>query len=157
MRILQLKAKDCSPLGKLVLEYLEKEDITMTELADKAGLTRPGLRRMCLIRSNPTESSLIRLANAMGVHAGKLYQLAYQNKIENPYNPDVIDSFISGVNIVLSALREAAKEFPEEERLSDDELLETAVKTVKVGITKNRLLRDLGIFAIFALYSSMNV
>jgi transcriptional regulator with XRE-family HTH domain len=131
MAFLQLKPKDCSPLGKFILEYMERTSTSMNQLADKAGLTRPGIRGICVIRSNPTESSLIRLAHAMGEPPAKLYELAYQNKIENPYNPDAIDFFINTVDIVFKTLHEAAKKLPENQRPSDNDLLENAIKVVK--------------------------
>ncbi|MGI2908557.1 helix-turn-helix domain-containing protein [Tolypothrix sp. VBCCA 56010] len=131
MAFLKLDPKECSPLGRFVLAYMEETGTSMNQLADRAGVTRPGLRKMCLIRGNPTESSLIRLAHAMGVPPAQLYKLAYQNKIENPYNPDAIDFFINGVDTVHKALHEIASQLPENQRPSDNELLESAIKTIK--------------------------
>jgi len=131
MAFLKLDPKECSPLGRFVLAYMEETGTSMNQLADRAGVTRPGLRKMCLIQGNPTESSLIRLAHAMGKPSAQLYKLAYQNKIENPYNPDAIDFFINGVDTVHKALHEVASQLPENQRPSDNELLETAIKTIK--------------------------
>ncbi len=131
MAFLKLDPKDCSPLGRFILAFMEETGTSMNQLADAAGLTRPGLRGMCLVQGNPTEGSLIKLAHAMGVAPAQLYKLAYQNRVENPYNPDAIDFFLNGVDTVHKALHEVAKQLPENQRPSDNELLEKAIKTVK--------------------------
>jgi transcriptional regulator with XRE-family HTH domain len=131
MSFVKIDPKDCSPLGKFILEYMEETGTSMQQLADRAGLTRPGLRGMCFIRGNPTESSLIRLARAMGVPPAEIYKLAYQNRFENPYNPDAIDLFIEGVDTILKAMRKVVEKQPEHCRPSDNELLEKAIRTVK--------------------------
>lgn len=138
MAFLKIEPEDCSPLGRFVLAYIREAHISMNQLADRAGLTRPGLRGMCLPRGNPTESSLIKLAHAMGKPPTQLFRLAYQNKIENPYDSDAIDIFINGIDAIFKALREISKQLPEDERPSENELLETAVKTVK-GLPKSKL------------------
>jgi transcriptional regulator with XRE-family HTH domain len=131
MFFVKIDPKDCSPLGKFILSYMKETGTSMQQLADRAGLTRPGLRGMCLVRGNPTESSLIKLARAMGVPPAPLYQLAYQNRIENPYNPDAIDLFIEGVDTMLKAMRKVVEQQPEHQRPSESELLEKAIRTVK--------------------------
>jgi len=131
MSFVKIDPKDCSPLGKFILEYMEQTGTPMQHLADRAGLTRPGLRGMCFVQGNPTESSLIKLARAMGVPPAQLYKLACQNKIENPYNADAIDLFIEGVDTILKAMRKVVEQQPEHQRPSDNELLERAIRTVK--------------------------
>lgn len=130
MAHLRLKPQDCSPLGQLVLQYLGDNGITLTDLAQRADLTRPGLRAMCLKRSNPTQSSLIRLAKAMDKSPVDLFKLVCLNKQINPYTPDVFDLFIKGIEIVFKEMSELAKEVPLEQRPSETELIVKAYDAV---------------------------
>lgn len=130
MAFLELKAKDCSPLGQLILQHLEDNRMPMTDLADKAGITRPGLRSMCLKRSSPTRTSVEKLSPAIGVPIADLLRLVYRNKIVNSYKPDLIDLILMGFEDVLKALHHWAAEMPESERPSECALLDEAMRTV---------------------------
>lgn len=79
---LQLKPKDCSPLGRLILQHMEEHNISMNQLAKQAGITQPGLRAACLKRTNPTQNTLQKLSKVLGKHPLELYTLAYENRIE---------------------------------------------------------------------------
>lgn len=131
MAFLRLKPQDCSPLGQFILQYMEENKLTLTELAEKASLTRPGLRAMCLKRANPTQSSLVRLALAMNKSPVDLFKLVCLNKQINPYNPDVFDLFIKGIEIVFKEMQELTLGLPEQERPSDMELIDRAIDTVR--------------------------
>lgn len=131
MSFLELKPGDCSPLGHLILQYLQENQLSMTELADKAGITRPGLRAMCLKRSNPTKSSIQKLARVMDRPTTELYRLVALNKIINAYEPDAIDFILEVFETVFKALHKLAEKLPERERPSDFELLDKTLKTIK--------------------------
>lgn len=103
---LQLKPKDCSPLGKLILQYIEEHNLSMSQLAREVGITQPGLRAVCLKRTNPTESTLKKLSEVLGKHPLELYTLAYDKRIEE-LQDEAIDSYL---DTLLTELFETAKE-----------------------------------------------
>ena len=131
MSFLELEPGDCSPIGHLILQFLQENQLSMTELADKAGITRPGLRAMCLKRSNPTKSSIQKLARVIGKPTTELYRLVALNKIINAYEPDAIDFILEVFETVFKALHKLAEKLPERERPSDFELLDKTLKTIK--------------------------
>jgi hypothetical protein len=79
---LQIKPKDCSPLGLLILQHLEEQQISMNHLADLASIPQPRLRGACFKGTCPTPGTLRKLARAMGKHHLELYTLAYEGRVD---------------------------------------------------------------------------
>ncbi|MEA5507032.1 helix-turn-helix transcriptional regulator [Halotia wernerae UHCC 0503] len=79
---LQIKSEDCSPLGRLILQYLEDEGISMNRLAELSGIPQPRLRGACFKGTCPTPETLRKMARVMGKHHLELYTLAYEGRIE---------------------------------------------------------------------------
>ncbi|MBW4521645.1 MAG: helix-turn-helix domain-containing protein [Scytolyngbya sp. HA4215-MV1] len=79
---LQIKLEDCSPLGQLILQYLEDVGISMNRLAELSGIPQPRLRGACFKGTCPTPETLRKLARVMGKHHLELYTLAYEGRIE---------------------------------------------------------------------------
>ena len=128
---LRLNPKDCSPLGQMILQYMEDHQLSMTELADQTEITRPGLRAMCLKRGNPTKSNIRKLARVMNVPLVEIYRLVCENKIRNAYKPDAIDFILQGFDTIVKVFLELAEKLPEQEKPSDYELLDKALKAIK--------------------------
>jgi hypothetical protein len=80
---LQIKSEDCSPLGRLILQYLEDQSISMNHLAELSGIPQPRLRGACFKGTCPTPETLRKLARGMGKHHLELYTLAYEGRVEN--------------------------------------------------------------------------
>lgn len=93
---LQVKPEDCSPLGRMILQYLEAESISMNRLADLSGVPQPRLRGACFKGTCPTPETLRKLAKVMGKHHLELYTLAYEGRFEKvpregkPYTLDTL-------------------------------------------------------------------
>ncbi|MBM0740681.1 helix-turn-helix transcriptional regulator [Phormidium sp. CLA17] len=103
---LQIKAEDCSPLGQFVLQYLEKQSISMNHLAELAGVPQPRLRGACFKGTCPTPETLRKLARVMGKHHLELYTLAYEGRIEQlPEDADDIS-----LDLLMRELFETARE-----------------------------------------------
>ncbi|BDA76371.1 hypothetical protein DSM106972_092710 [Dulcicalothrix desertica PCC 7102] len=136
MPALTIKPQDLSPLGELIFKFIKENDISMREFADMANITRPGLRTMCLKTSNPTRSSIVRLAKAMDKSPLELYQLVCLNRELNPYKPDLIDKAIKGFDSVLRDMWELVQELPEKDRPSDLELVNQALDTLRSCIPR---------------------
>ena len=79
---LRITPEDCSPLGRMILKYLEAEGVSMNRLADLSGVAQPRLRGACLKGTCPTPETLRKLAKVMGMHHLELYTLAYEGRFE---------------------------------------------------------------------------
>lgn len=93
---LKVTPEDCSPLGRMILKYLETQGISMNRLADLSGIPQPRLRGACFKGTCPTPETLRKLARAMGKHHLELYTLAYEGRFEKstiegaPYSLDAL-------------------------------------------------------------------
>ncbi|NER83901.1 MAG: helix-turn-helix transcriptional regulator [Leptolyngbya sp. SIO1D8] len=93
---LQITPEDCSPLGRMILRYLETKGISMNRLADLSGVPQPRLRGACFKGTCPTPETLRKLARVMGKHHLELYTLAYEGRFETsplegePYSLDTL-------------------------------------------------------------------
>ncbi|HIK06215.1 MAG TPA: helix-turn-helix transcriptional regulator [Trichormus sp. M33_DOE_039] len=103
---LQIKAEDCSPLGRFILQYLEEQGISMNRLADLSGVPQPRLRGACFKGTCPTPETLRKLARVMGKHHLELYTLAYEARIQ-PLPEDADDI---SLDILMRDLFETARE-----------------------------------------------
>jgi hypothetical protein len=103
---LQIKSEDCSPLGRLILQYLEEQSISMNHLAELSGIPQPRLRGACFKGTCPTPETLRKLARSMGKHHLELYTLAYEGRIENL--PE--DAQDSSLDLLMRELFETARE-----------------------------------------------
>lgn len=103
---LQIKAEDCSPLGNLILQYLEAQGISMNRLAELSGIPQPRLRGACFKGTCPAPETLRKLARAMGKHHLELYTLAYEGRIEAL--PEEISE--ASVDLLMRELLETARE-----------------------------------------------
>ena len=103
---LQIKADDCSPLGRFILRYLEEQSISMNRLADLSGVPQPRLRGACFKGTCPTPETLRKLAKVMGKHHLELYTLAYEGRID-PLSENADDS---SLNRLMRELFETARE-----------------------------------------------
>jgi hypothetical protein len=103
---LQIQAKDCSPLGLLILQYLEEHRISMNRLAEMADIPQPRLRGACFKGTCPTPETLRKLSKVMGMHHLELYTLAYEGRIaKRPEDAD--DNYLDGL---IRELFETARE-----------------------------------------------
>ena len=132
--VLQLKPEDCSPLGQLILQYMEDRELSMNKLAKQAGITQPGLRATCLKGTNPTESTLRKLSSVIGVNYVQLYLLAYEDRIQAGISNEKTDTitYIRQAFVdIFKALSDGVSSLPEDMRPSDSNLVDTTLKTIK--------------------------
>jgi Helix-turn-helix len=91
---LQIEAKDCSPLGKVILKYLEQQQLSMNRLAEMADIPQPRLRGACFKGTCPTPETLRKLSRVIGLHHLELYTLAYEGRITKQPEESRLDSLI---------------------------------------------------------------
>jgi Helix-turn-helix len=103
---LQIKSEDCSPLGRLILQYLEEQAFSMNHLAELSGIPQPRLRGACFKGTCPTPETLRKLARVMGKHHLELYTLAYEGRIEA--RPE--DAQDNSLDLLMRELFETARE-----------------------------------------------
>jgi len=128
---IKIKPEDCSLLGREILKHMEQHQLSMNKMAHQAGITQPGLRVIILKGGNPTESNITKLARVMGKHPTELYQLVYEDKIRAMAEPDAIARLMILLMDMFEALRKWAGQLPEQEKPSDYQLLDKALKTIK--------------------------
>ncbi|MFN3362244.1 MAG: helix-turn-helix domain-containing protein [Pseudanabaenaceae cyanobacterium] len=105
---LQVKLEDCSPLGKYILQYLERKGMSMNRLAELAGIPQPRLRGACFKGTCPTPETLQKLAKAMGKHHLELYSLAYEGRV-TAATDNTLDAILREI---LATVREMDLEAP---------------------------------------------
>lgn len=103
---LQIKYEDCSPLGRLILQHLEEQGISMNRLAELSGIPQPRLRGACFKGTCPTPETLRKLARVMDMHHLELYTLAYEGRIEK-LPEDVNDN---SLDVLMREMFETARE-----------------------------------------------
>ena len=103
---LLIKSEDCSPLGRLILQYIEESGLSMNRLAEMSGIPQPRLRGACFKGTCPTPETLRKLARVMGKHHLELYTLAYEGRIERL--PE--DASDNSLDLLMRELFEAARE-----------------------------------------------
>ncbi|WP_072218034.1 winged helix-turn-helix transcriptional regulator [Leptolyngbya sp. NIES-2104] len=156
MNPLKLRSERCSPFGKLILRYLEKNPHTnMSQLARQVGISRAGLGWLCLKQGAPDEETAKKIAQiievdltqvARLVHESKLEKLAAQNKLTyatkfskvGTKQPVPVENAIAGLNIVVRAFHEVIQTIPEEDQPSDFQMYKQAYEIVKGQFLGNR-------------------
>lgn len=103
---LLIKSEDCSPLGRLILKYMEESGLSMNRLAEMSGIPQPRLRGACFKGTCPTPETLRKMARVMGKHHLELYTLAYEGRIDKSPE-DANDNFL---NLLMRELFETARE-----------------------------------------------
>ncbi|MFN6569330.1 helix-turn-helix transcriptional regulator [Dendronalium sp. ChiSLP03b] len=103
---LQIKYEDCSPLGRLILQHLEEQGISMNRLAELSGIPQPRLRGACFKGTCPTPETLRKLARVMDMHHLELYTLAYEGRIEKL--PE--DANDNSLDVLMREMFETARE-----------------------------------------------
>jgi transcriptional regulator with XRE-family HTH domain len=103
---LLIKSDDCSPLGRLILQYIEESGLSMNRLAEISGIPQPRLRGACFKGTCPTPETLRKLARAMGKHHLELYTLAYEGRIDQL--PE--DANDNSLDLLMRELFETARE-----------------------------------------------
>jgi predicted XRE-type DNA-binding protein len=103
---LLIKSEDCSPLGRLILQYIEESGLSMNRLAEMSGIPQPRLRGACFKGTCPTPETLRKMARVMGKHHLELYTLAYEGRIDK--SPE--DANDNSLDILMRELFETARE-----------------------------------------------
>lgn len=80
---LQVKQSDCSPLGKLILQYMEENQVSMNALAAQVGIKQPLLRGACFKGRCPRPETLEKISKVLGKPHHDLYALASKEKLDN--------------------------------------------------------------------------
>ena len=137
MGLLRIKQSDCSLLGNIILQYLEKHQISMTEFANKAGIGRLGVRNICLKQGNPVKANILKLSRLLSMPPGKIYYLVCKNKIRNSCKSDQVDFVLKNFNIVIKVLIDLSEQSNRRPKLSDYQLIDEAFKSISFMYKNN--------------------
>jgi hypothetical protein len=127
---LQIKPEDCSRLGQEILKHMEENQISMREMARHVGITHEGLRSCCWHKAIPTELTLRNLSRVLKIPAEQLLKWVYEDKIRYGYQASLADALLQAVEDTIKLIRVLINNYPEEERPSDYEIIEQAIKQV---------------------------
>jgi len=83
----------------------------MNELAKQANISQPGLRSVCL-GTNPTDATLLKLAQVLGKPALELYNLAHAGRIEEIHAKVDCSSLDTFTREILETAQELGLEAP---------------------------------------------
>ena len=82
---LPLQPEDFSEIGLLVLEHMKENQLDLTEMAEKIGVSRAALRIACLKQGSPGKRIISKLATVLDKSEKELLQLDAKNKLEMIY------------------------------------------------------------------------
>jgi transcriptional regulator with XRE-family HTH domain len=88
---LKIDRDDCSKIGLLVLDYINDNKLTFTDMAERVGISRAALRIACLKLGNPGKSSIPKLASVLNQTESELCQMICENKIRQMYEDEDVD------------------------------------------------------------------
>ena len=130
MGLLKIKQSDCSLLGQIILQYMEKHQISMTEFANKAGIGRLGVRNICLKQGNPVKANIYKLSRLLSIPPGKIYCLVCKNKIRNSCKSDHVDFVLKSFDTVIKVLIDLSEKSNRKPKLPDYQLIDEAFKSI---------------------------
>ncbi len=81
----QIDATDCSKIGLLILEHMEKHQLTLIEMADKSGVSLAALRIAMLKDGDPGKRMIPQLARTLNVSEEELLHLNAENRLDMIY------------------------------------------------------------------------
>ena len=137
MGLLRIKQSDCSLLGNIILQYLEKHQISMTEFANKAGIGRLGVRNICLKKGNPIEANIHKLSPLLNMPPGEIYYLVCKNKIRNSCESDRVDLVLSSFDTVIKVLLDLSEKSNRKPKLPYYQLIDEAFKSISFMYKNN--------------------
>ncbi len=129
---LQINPDDCSGIGLLVLEYIDKYKLTFTEMAERIGISRAALRIACYKEGNPGKRTIPKLAAVLGRTEHELCRMVCENKLRQIYenNDDSVKSTLEAIDSLVKILYERLEMLPEKEKLKEYDIYQHALKSI---------------------------
>ncbi len=129
---LQINPDDCSGIGLLVLEYIEKHQLTFTQMADRIGISRAALRIACLKPGNPGKRTIPKLAKILNHTEPELCRLICENKLRQIYedNDDSVNATLEAIDSFVKILYERLERLPEEKKPNEYDIYHHALKSI---------------------------
>lgn len=137
---LQLNPDDCSEIGLLILDYIEKHQLTLTEMAEQVGISRAALRVVCLKNGNPGKKTIPKLAQVLGKSEQELCRLVFEHKLKLMYenNDDIINLSLNTLNSCVEILQKNLENIPKSEQPDQYDIYDHALKFVSNIPSKNK-------------------
>jgi hypothetical protein len=107
---LLIKPEDCSPLGRLILAYIQETGMSMNRLAELSGIPQPRLRGACFKGTCPTPETLRKLSRAMNKHHLELYTLAYEGRMDDRSVLDPQDDVDASLDLLVREIFELVRQ-----------------------------------------------
>ena len=128
---LKIDPDDCSGIGLLVLEYIEKHQLTFTEISERIGISRSALRLICLKQGNPGKRTVPKLGKILNQPEPKLCRMICANKLRQMYgdNDDEINATLEVIDSFVKILDKRLERVPEK-KPNEYDLYHHAMKSV---------------------------
>jgi transcriptional regulator with XRE-family HTH domain len=129
---LQLDPDDCSGIGLLVLNYIEKHGLTFTEMAERVEISRAALRIVCLKEGNPGKKTIPKLAAVLNVTENELCRMICENKLRQMYEDDdeSVNSTLEAIDSLVEMLHEQYKTLSEQREPQEYDIYQHAFKSL---------------------------
>lgn len=130
---LQLDPNECSRIGLLVLDYIEKHGLTFTEMAKRIGISRAALRIVCLKeRGNPGKKTIPKLAAVLNVTENELCRMICENRLRQIYedNSELVNSTLEAIDSLVEMLYKQYRILPEPREVQEYDIYQHALKTL---------------------------
>ena len=130
---LQLDPDDCSGIGLLVLDYIEKHGLTFTQMAKRVEISRAALRIVCLKeRGNPAKKTIPKLAAVLNVMENELCRMICENRLRQMYenNDESVSSTLEAIDSLVGMLYKQYRILPEPREAQEYDIYQHALKTL---------------------------
>ena len=129
---LQINPDDCSSIGLLVLEYIDKHQLTFTQMAERIGISRAALRIVCMKQGNPGKRTIPKLAEVLNCTEAELCRLICENKLRQMYenNDDSVNATLEAIDSLVKILYERLEMLPEKEKPKEYDIYQHALKSI---------------------------
>jgi len=126
---LQIERKDCSPLGCLILDHLEANQLSVAELARRIGCAHNVLKLAFWRGANPQEKVVRGLSRELGILYKDLQLMIFDERIRYQYN-GAPEFLLIAIERMYEVLRAMTVGYPEGERPSEYVLMEEAFNEI---------------------------
>lgn len=129
---LKIDPDDCSAIGLLVLEHINKYKLTFTEMAEKVDISRAALRIACLKEGNPGKRTIPKLASVLNRTESELCRMICENKIRQMYEDDEddVNSTLEAIDSFVKIIYKRIHTLPENKNLNEYDIYQHALKSV---------------------------
>jgi transcriptional regulator with XRE-family HTH domain len=131
---LKIDPDDCSRIGLLVLDYINQNKLTFTDMAERVGISRAALRIACLKLGNPGKSSIPKLASVLNQTESELCRMICENKIRQMYededDEDDVTTTLEAIDSFVKIIYKRIESQSKKEKFNEYDIYQHALRSV---------------------------